>query len=404
MSSTCAQTSWHIGYARKALDPMCSSVSPRSGLSSSSSACSESSRPAGAYVPLDPQYPPDRLAFMLKDSAVRLVLTQERWLRVFPQNVQCWCLDRDCGQVASHLKTPPAIALEPGHLAYCLYTSGSTGQPKGVANTHGALMNHMQWMHRTFGIGGTDRILQRTACSFDASVWEFWLPLLVGATCVLAPSEAAHDPVALREVIGAQRITVLQLVPSLLEALLDETPGLSDFGDLQHVFCGGEVLPPALARQFATRYRARLHNLYGPTEAAIDTSCWAYRSEPGARSVPIGRPITNVSMHILDGELNPVPEGAVGELYIGGAGLARGYWRRPALTAERFVPDPFVTNGARLYRTGDRARWRADGTVEYVGRTDSQVKVRGVRIELGEIEARLLAHPEVVRQPWSRAR
>ncbi|HET7462356.1 MAG TPA: amino acid adenylation domain-containing protein, partial [Longimicrobium sp.] len=353
----------------------------------------------GAYVPLDPDYPAERLAYMLADSAPAAVLTQRALRgRVEGAGVPVLELDAAAPEWADRPETDPERgALTPGHLAYVIYTSGSTGRPKGVGVPHRGVVNALAWMRELSGLGGDDAVLHKTPYSFDASLRELLPPLLAGARLVLARPEGHRDPAYLLELMRRERITTLHAVPSLLQALADEG-GLAACGALRTVMCGGEALPGELARRFSGQAPwARLYNVYGPTEAAVDVTAW--RCGPGdqaGRAVPIGAPMANVRIYLLDPGGEPVPVGVKGELYIGGAQVARGYLGRPELTAERFVADPFGGEpGARLYRTGDLARWRPDGTVEYLGRMDHQVKVRGFRIELGEIEARLTGHPGV---------
>ncbi|MDN7144242.1 amino acid adenylation domain-containing protein, partial [Pseudomonas sp. JQ170] len=349
----------------------------------------------GAYLPLDPDYPADRLAFMVEDSNVPLLLTQQTLLERLPAcNAPVWCLDRDWAETDGQPASPPAIDYPAQSLAYCIYTSGSTGRPKGVGNHHAGLLNRLQWMQDEYRLDGSDRVLQKTPFSFDVSVWEFFWPWFTGATLVMAAPGAHRDPARLRQVIVEQRISTLHFVPSMLQAFI-AAGELAACASLRQVMCSGEALPHELQQQFQQHHGAALHNLYGPTEAAIDVSYWHCVDEPGRHSVPIGRPIANTRLMILDSQLQPVPVGVAGELYIAGANLARGYLGRAGLTAERFVADPFGAPGERMYRTGDLARWRVDGVIDYVGRIDHQVKLRGLRIELGEIEARLLEHPQV---------
>jgi amino acid adenylation domain-containing protein/non-ribosomal peptide synthase protein (TIGR01720 family) len=285
------------------------------------------------------------------------------------------------------------VEIHPEQLAYLIYTSGSTGKPKGAGNTHAALFNRLAWMQEAYVLDATDAVLQKTPFSFDVSVWEFFWPLMVGARLVMAQPGDHRDPALLAALIKQHHITTLHFVPSMLAAFMAQND-LSSCASLKRIVCSGEALPADLARDTLQRLpNAGLFNLYGPTEAAIDVTHWTCRDEPGA-AVPIGRPIANLQVHILDSRLNPQPIGVPGELYIGGAGLARGYHQRPGLTAERFVASPFG-NGERLYRTGDLARWRADGAVEYLGRLDHQIKLRGLRVEIGEIESALLNHPAV---------
>ncbi|MEW5927747.1 MAG: non-ribosomal peptide synthase/polyketide synthase [Gemmatimonadota bacterium] len=352
-------------------------------------------RAGGAYVPLDPGHPPERLAYLLEDSGVRLVLTQEELagrLGGFGGEV---VRVRTGGEEADPGAPAPPRDASADSLAYLVYTSGSTGRPKAVAVPHGALANHMAWMQRAFPLGAGDRVLQKTPLSFDASVWEFWAPLLAGATLVLARPEAHRDPAELARAVASQRITVLQVVPSLLRTLLEEGAMQGGAG-LRRLFCGGEALAAELAERARAVLGCEVVNLYGPTEVCIDATAHLYEVPAEAATVPIGRPVDGVRALVLDRRGGPVPAGVAGELYLGGAQLARGYLGRPGLTAEKFLPDPFGGEpGARLYRTGDVVRWLADGTLEYLGRTDEQVKVRGFRIEPGEVEAALLAHPGV---------
>ncbi|HVR62750.1 MAG TPA: amino acid adenylation domain-containing protein, partial [Polyangia bacterium] len=330
-----------------------------------------------------------RLALMLRDSGASLVLTTEGMRGALPADVASLAIDGAAEQSSEPVSDEEHRArLRPDHLAYIIYTSGSTGLPKGVAISHRAIVNHTLWFNDRYGLGAGDRVLQKTTIGFDASVWEFLSPLTSGACLVLAKPEGHADAGYLAETIAAERITVVQLVPSLLAPLLDQ-PALSEARALRLVFCGGEALPASLvARFYARGLGAALHNLYGPTEATIDATSWpCAASEP---SVPLGRPVWNTQVYLLDDRLEPVPPGVIGELYLGGVGLARGYVGRPDLTAERFIADPLGPAGGRLYRTGDLARWRSDGVLAFAGRADGQVKLRGVRIEPGEIEAALL--------------
>ncbi|WP_369986956.1 amino acid adenylation domain-containing protein [Pseudomonas xanthosomatis] len=343
----------------------------------------------GAYVPLDPEYPRERLAYMLDDSGVQLLLTQRRLLAGLPaEGVQCLLLDELAldGQPAHN----PQVAVDGEGLAYVIYTSGSTGKPKGAGNRHTALVNRLCWMQQAYRLTPADTVLQKTPFSFDVSVWEFFWPLIEGARLVLAAPGEHRDPARLVALIEAEQVSTLHFVPSMLQAFLQD-PGVARCTSLRRIVCSGEALPVDAQQQVLARLPwAGLYNLYGPTEAAIDVTHWTCVDE-GRDSVPIGRPIANLACHVLDASLEPVPAGVLGELYLAGEGLARGYHRRPGLTAERFVASPFVA-GERMYRTGDLARYRADGVIEYAGRLDHQVKLRGLRIELGEIEARLLEH------------
>jgi len=346
-----------------------------------------------AYVPLDPDHPADRVAWMLADSGARLLVTR----RALAGRLRGWsgrvvAVDRE--RMAAGRPDAPCVEADAGSLAYVIHTSGSTGRPKGVGVPHGALSNHMGWMQRAFPLAPGDRVLQKTPVGFDASAWELWAPLLAGATLVMAAPGAHRDPGEMLRAARRERITVLQLVPAVLRVVL-EHPALPECGTLRRLFCGGEALPADLAARARALTGAEVVNLYGPTEACIDATAHLFAGEGGA-TVPIGRPVDNVRAHVLDGAGAPVPPGVPGELYLGGAQLARGYPGRPGLTAERFVPDPFATSpGGRLYRTGDRVRFLAGGALEFLGRMDQQVKVGGVRVEPGEVEAALASHPAV---------
>ncbi|MET0395515.1 MAG: amino acid adenylation domain-containing protein, partial [Longimicrobiaceae bacterium] len=356
-------------------------------------------RAGGAYVPLDPAQPPERLAGMLGDAGARLVLTTAALAGRFPRGpAELLALDAAHERIAAESDAPPEGGILPDSLAYVVFTSGSTGRPRGVAVTHAALASHMAWMQREFPLGPHDRVLQKTPVGFDASVWEFWAPLLAGAALVLAAPGAHRDPAALLRAAEEERASVLQLVPSMLAAML-EHGGLERCTTLRTLFCGGEALPAeAAARARAALPGARVVNLYGPTECTIDATSHVVVGGGSGGTVPIGRPVDGVTAYVLDPEAEPVPHGVAGELYLGGAQLARGYLGRPEWTAERFVPDGLSgAAGARLYRTGDRARRLAAGELEFLGRVDEQVKVRGFRIEPGEVEAALERHPGVAR-------
>uniref|UniRef100_UPI003B3A4085 amino acid adenylation domain-containing protein n=1 Tax=Longimicrobium sp. TaxID=2029185 RepID=UPI003B3A4085 len=352
----------------------------------------------GAYVPLDPGLPADRLAYMLEDADVAVLLTQERLRDILPASkVPALEVDEGWDAIAGESAENPVSAVTPSNVAYVIYTSGSTGRPKGVMNAHRGVVNRLVWMQAQFGIGADDVVLQKTPFSFDVSVWEFFWPLRQGARLVMARPDGHRDPAYLQEVMEREGVTTLHFVPSMLQPFVD-TVDSARCAPLRHVICSGEALPPALVRRFYDRFAGpvELTNLYGPTEAAVDVSCWACPRDEAADVVPIGRPVWNTQLYVLDAALQPLPVGVPGELYIGGVQVARGYQGRAAMTAERFIPDPFSAEpGARLYRTGDRARWRADGAIEYLGRLDFQVKVRGFRIELGEIETRLAEHADV---------
>ena len=342
----------------------------------------------GAYVPLDPEYPRDRLAAMLSDANPPMVLTQAHLLDRVPSGThRVFCLDHDWPSLQNESGDNLFLPLTGQNLVYAIYTSGSTGKPKGVLNVHQGIVNRLLWMQDNYQLTNRDRVLQKTPFSFDVSVWEFFWPLMTGATIVVARPGGHRDPEYLVDVIARQAVTTIHFVPSMLSIFL-EASDLGRCRTLRLVFASGEALPFELQQRFFERLGAELHNLYGPTEAAVDVTYWACRRDNPHTIVPIGRPIANTQIYILDANLQPTPIGVAGELHIGGINLARGYLNKPDLTAQKFIPDPFRTEpGARLYKTGDLARSLADGNIEYLGRIDDQVKLRGFRIELGEIEA-----------------
>ncbi|HEX7238619.1 MAG TPA: amino acid adenylation domain-containing protein, partial [Longimicrobiaceae bacterium] len=354
-------------------------------------------RAGGAYVPMDPGYPPERLRYMLADSGATLLLADD-------------AAAERLGECGVEVMRPDAAAnadgdatdaaAEPESLAYVVYTSGSTGTPKGVLGTHRGMVNRFAWMWSEYPFAADEVCCQKTSLAFVDSAWEIFGPLLAGVPSVLVPDEDARDPEALAGLLARHGVTRIVLVPSLLRALLDAHPRLGALCPrLRLVVASGEALSPELARRFAEAVpAATLLNLYGSSEVAADSTWHALGSTGGATGerVPIGRPIWNTRVYVVDAAMEPAPAGAAGELYVAGSGVARGYMGNPAATAERFVPDSFAgTPGERMYRTGDRARWTAGGELEYLGRTDQQVKVRGFRIELGEIDAALRAHPAV---------
>jgi amino acid adenylation domain-containing protein len=351
----------------------------------------------GAYVPLDPEYPRDRLAYMLEDSGAGWVLLQERLAGVAGgSNLRQVFLDSDGEEIARESAEPLAVGGLRESLAYVIYTSGSTGRPKGAMNTHRGIVNRLLWMQSAYGLDRTDAVLQKTPVSFDVSVWELFWPLLTGARLVLARPGGHRDGGYLVERIVESGVTTVHFVPSMLRVFL-ATPGVEVCRSLKRLMASGEALTGELEERFFSRLGSSgcaLHNLYGPTEASVDVTFWACRGDSGDQGVAIGRPIGNTGIYLLDRGLSAVPLGVPGELYIGGVNLGRGYVGRPELTAERFVPSPWG-QGERLYRTGDLARHRPDGAIDYLGRTDHQVKVRGFRIELGEIETALGQYPGV---------
>lgn len=349
-----------------------------------------------AYLPLEPELPAERRQYMLADSGARILLTgtDAGPAGDSPAAVTVLPLGRDGllpGSLPSREGTRTAAATGPGDAAYVIYTSGSTGRPKGVLVEHRAIVNRLQWMQQEFGLDASDRVLQKTPMGFDVSVWEFFWPVATGATLVMARPGGHRDPDYLARVIAEESITTLHFVPSMLRAYLSG-PG-TPLPCVRRIVCSGEALPGDLVTASAERLGVTPHNLYGPTEAAVDVT--SARCVPGQR-VTIGKPIANTRTYIVDAALRPVPVGVPGELLLGGVQLARGYLGRPALTAGSFVPDPFGgTPGGRLYRTGDLARYLPDGSIDYLGRLDHQVKIRGQRIEPGEIEAVLHEHPAV---------
>ncbi|WP_246867222.1 non-ribosomal peptide synthetase [Dickeya sp. CFBP 2040] len=353
-----------------------------------------------AWLPLDTGYPDERLALMVEDAQPRLMITESSLQSRFAELADVLLLDTLADERQSPRHSPPPVAEQ--QAAYVIYTSGSTGRPKGVVVGHQAIVNRLWWMQHQYPLAADDVVLQKTPCSFDVSVWEFFWPLMVGARLVMAPPDAHRDPEALVQLINDYAVTTLHFVPSMLAAWVSalETRPRAEIGcgSLRRVFCSGEALSRELALNYQSMIAAPLHNLYGPTEAAVDVTWQPASGEALERcqlpGIPIGLPVWNTQLRILDGALRPVPVGVPGDLYLCGVQLAQGYLRRPDLTASRFVADPFA-HGERMYRTGDIARWLEDGTVDYLGRSDDQLKIRGQRIELGEIEQVLLAQPGV---------
>ena len=356
----------------------------------------------GAYLPLDPQYPQDRLAYMLQDSQASVVLTQEKFKErigsLSTQETRVIALDKQwpeiCGKVLALESSEVELRedVQPHNINYVIYTSGSTGKPKGVLVEHRALVNRIHWMQKCYGLEQGDVVLQKTPYSFDVSVWEFFWPMMTGATLVFAVPEGHTDVHYMEGLLNETGVTTLHFVPSMLHTFLDNARGTC--AGVRRIFCSGE----ALDRRSVSRYRdtfpnSTLYNLYGPTEAAIDVTAYDC-SRLEYPFVPIGVPIDNTQIYILDRYNNPQPVGVPGELHIAGDNLARGYLNRPELTREKFVASPVIP-GARMYKTGDLARWLEDGNIQYLGRIDVQVKIGGVRIETGEIEAHLNRHPQV---------
>ena len=348
----------------------------------------------GAYLPLDPSYPRERLAFMLADARAPVLITQAALVERLPaHHARTVRLDADWPVIARQPTTAPPLALHPHHPAYVVYTSGSTGMPKGVAITHQSVCNLSSAQMADFPMRPGDRVLGAASIGFDASIEQKFLPLLHGACVVLMADVEMQDPAGFWDFVSRHAVNYLDTTPTLLAAMIEAAPSAIA---LHRIVLGGEEAPPSLLRRLRQRFGGDpITNTYGPTECCIDATAFALDDVADDTRIPIGRPLANYRVYVLDGGLQPVPAGVAGELYIAGAGLARGYLGRVGLTAERFVADPFGPAGSRMYRTGDIARWRADGVLDFLGRADAQVKLRGFRIEPGEIEAALVRHPAV---------
>ena len=348
----------------------------------------------GAYLPLDPSYPPERLAFMLEDAGAPVLVTHAALLDRLPINsAHIVRLDADWPAIAQQPTAAPASGLRPHHPAYVIYTSGSTGTPKGVVVDHAGFANKLVALRQDFAVGSDFRSALLISSAFDASIEQTVLPLIGGGAAVVISDATREQPARFWQQVIRDRVTFVSCVPSYLDSVLRQAP---DALRLEHLALGGEAFTVAFAQEIARHLEvAQVTNLYGPTEATIDAIAFAVEGELSGAYIPIGRPLPNYRVYVLDGGLQPVPAGVTGELYIAGAGLARGYLGRAGLTAERFVADPYGPAGSRVYRTGDLARWRADGLLDFLGRADAQVKIRGFRIEPGEIEACLTRHPGV---------
>ena len=347
-----------------------------------------------AYVPFDLDYPQQRLEYMCQHSGCDLLFSHQTLLARLPQVIQDRAVCLDTLELSALSSAEPEVEVNPQNLAYVIYTSGSTGQPKGVACNHLGVANRLAWMQSSYSLSAQDRVLQKTPFGFDVSVWEFFWPLMQGSTLVLAQPGQHKEPTQLQALIEQQQVTILHFVPSMLSAFLSSADA-SACTSLRQVFTSGEALSQEAANSLlAALPDVALHNLYGPTEAAIDATHWTCQAD-ATGSVPIGAPIAGVRVYVLDNDLNRVPAGVPGELFLGGVCLARGYLNRADLSADRFVADPFSADGERLYRTGDLVCWNEAGQIEYLGRLDHQVKIRGFRIELGEIETQLTAQESV---------
>jgi amino acid adenylation domain-containing protein/non-ribosomal peptide synthase protein (TIGR01720 family) len=352
----------------------------------------------GAYVPLDPDHPAERTEYILKTAAPVCVLTTSRDDFAVPAGLPSVPIDTiDLSEFADRPigEGDRTGALRPSNTAYVIFTSGSTGRPKGVAVSHGSIVNRLVWMQAAYELDSSDVVLQKTPATFDVSVWEFFWPLQIGAQLVVARPDGNRDPAYLLDVISSENVTTLHFVPSMMAVFVDAlgADALQECS-LSRVFASGEALPGKTAQRLRELTGARVHNLYGPTEAAVDVTFHEV-TDADLAAVPIGRPVWNTQTFVLDARLRPVSVGDAGELYLAGVQLARGYVGRADLSADRFVANPYGQPGARMYRTGDLVAWRADGELEYIGRTDFQVKLRGLRIELGEVEAALIAQDSV---------
>ena len=349
-----------------------------------------------AYVALDPSSPRDRLAFQVQDSSPAVIVTSGPLAGSLPEGPHHLVrMDVDAGTLDEASPIAPDVRVHLEDPAYVVYTSGSTGVPKGVLVPHSAFLNHMRWFAEAFPLAQSDRMLHKYSVGFDVASVEIFAPLIAGAGVVVAPPAAHLDVDVLVDLISQHEVTAIDVVPSQL-ALFVEHPAFRECHSLRRITCGGEVLPPALAERVLASLSVELHNIYGPTEATISATSWTCQRGSFLPTLPVGRPIANVRAYILDMDSSPVPIGVPGELVLGGAGVAIGYLNAPELTAAKFVRDPFDAEpGARMYKTGDRARFLPDGNIEFLGRLDTQVKIRGFRVEPGEIEAVLASHPSV---------
>jgi amino acid adenylation domain-containing protein len=340
-----------------------------------------------AYVPLDPEYPNDRLKLLIEDINAAAILTQSHLLaKISDCDSSIISIDKQWGEISKNNSKDPEH-YDPSNLAYVIYTSGSTGRPKGVMIEHKSICNRLFWMQEEYCLREGEAVLQKTPFTFDVSVWELFWPLLFGAKLVIAEPQMHRDSAALVKIINEKKISTIHFVPSMLQVFLEDK-AVQTCKTLKRVFCSGEALPFELQTRFFSLLQADLHNLYGPTEAAVDVSYWPCEKNSKDRSVPIGKPVANTQLYILNKYLKPVPVGITGELYIGGVQVARGYLNLPEMTKEKFIDLPIGNGkGGRLYKTGDLCLFRRDGNIEYLGRNDFQIKIRGLRVEIGEIEA-----------------
>src|SRR6185312_13040150 len=352
----------------------------------------------GAYVPLDPDYPAERLRLMIEDAGLRVVLTQGQWLDRLPPGEECQLVDMAAGAVwAGEEQANPAVRVDSQQVAYIIFTSGSTGRPKGVLGLHRGMVNRLHWMWHAYPFTANEVCCQKTSINFVDSVWEMFGPLLQGIATVIISNEEVKDIERFIEVLERYGVTRVVLVPSLLRVILEARDAGARLSKLKYCVCSGEALPAELAQRFQARLpQCTLLNLFGSSEASADATYHEVAKGEVETRVSIGRPLSNIQVYILDQQMQPLPVGARGELYVGGDALARGYVQRAEVTAEQFVPHPYsAIGGERLYRMGDEARYLEDGRIEFLGRRDHQVKVRGFRIELGEIEAVLKSHSGV---------
>jgi amino acid adenylation domain-containing protein len=354
-----------------------------------------------AYVPIDPEYPRKRVEFILKDVEAKFLLTStslENELKEL-KTVEIINLETDWNVISQQLASNPKLRATAENVAYVIYTSGSTGKPKGVINEHQGVVNRLIWGQNYFNLNAQDKVLHKTTYSFDVSVWELFWPLISGARLIIAEPQKQKESSYIKQIIETERISLVHFVPSILDVFINDLNEQDVFPSVKFVLCSGEALKSSHVEAFKNKLPdIELHNLYGPTEAAIEVTHQSLQVLKSKRLVPIGKPLANTQIHILNAAGKMVPIGVAGEIHIGGKQVARGYWKNDSLTNEKFIKDPFTeSKKARLYKTGDTGRWLPDGSIEYLGRNDDQVKIRGFRIELGEIET-LLEKEETIKQ------